>query len=596
MPLGLLFGPVACGDSDPPNLVRKTIGPSGGLISSHDDVLSIVLLPGALSGDVDIEIFPSDEPPPIFGLTYRVRPDIDLMFDAEVTYRRVLPSNPNAGVIGAIKLDTYTDEMGHWEPLPRLTVNPDQESVIAVDDQLSLYYGLVEAPNAPPLPGDDDNGDDNNDDTPTPTDDDGPIATSGMTTDDGGMTDGTTMSADSATDDGPPPGETTNTTTPPPGTDSGGDDMGMEVDDGPKVMPICSDGMPQAGELCLVAGMTFATGLGPADVGLAEVTGDANLDVVTLDLDALEIGVLPGNGDGTFEATAAAGAVAGTPVKMLVEDFTGEGAADVAVLDTAADSVSLLAGDGAGGFAAAVDTVVGTAVVDFNSANYTADGARDIAVLGATAPDLQLWFGDATGEFQPGAYTMVNAGLDAVIGTGHFNLNFDANEDAMAVGAGGYQAWAANATATMFGGQIAGGFGPGGTFVEIAVGDINEDGQPDVAAIDAAGNALIVGLSTGAPATFMFGPPFAVGTTPSDLVLADMDGDGDLDAVVCNAGSNDLTVLAWDNGTLYTEAFTAAAGTAPTAVAVGQLDDDGVPDIVVSSATDDQVAVFLSDP
>ncbi|MEX1368739.1 MAG: hypothetical protein AB1Z98_36765 [Nannocystaceae bacterium] len=150
--LGLSLGLCACGDPTPPETVRKTVGAAGGLVTSYDDVLSIVLLPGALTRDVEIEVFPSDEAPPIFGLAYRVRPDIDLLVDAQISYRRVLPGNPNAGVLAAIRLEDYVGEMGYWDPLPRVTIDPEQQSVIALDDRLSMYYGLIEDANAPPLP------------------------------------------------------------------------------------------------------------------------------------------------------------------------------------------------------------------------------------------------------------------------------------------------------------------------------------------------------------------------------------------------------------------------------------------------------------
>lgn len=139
------LGTPACGGADPDDLVRKTIGPGGGLVSSHDDVLTIVLQPGALQSEEEIEIFPSDEPPPIFGPAYRVRPDLVLRIDAEIIYRRVLPSDPQTAMVGAIRFDDYGAQMGYWRLQPRLALDAEQQWVIASDDELSLYYGLLEA-------------------------------------------------------------------------------------------------------------------------------------------------------------------------------------------------------------------------------------------------------------------------------------------------------------------------------------------------------------------------------------------------------------------------------------------------------------------
>ena len=74
-----------------------------------------------------------------------------------------------------------------------------------------------------------------------------------------------------------------------PGSTSSSSDGGeVGMDDG-MVMPICGDGIPQAGELCLMPGGSAPTGLGPADVGVGDFDGDGALDVVTLDADALDV-------------------------------------------------------------------------------------------------------------------------------------------------------------------------------------------------------------------------------------------------------------------------------------------------------------------
>jgi hypothetical protein len=143
--LGLgVLAPAGCQSDDGPSLVRRSIGPQGGVIASHDNVLQIVLLPGALSDTVEIEIEPSDVPPPIFGPAYRVRPDIELMIDAEVTYRRVLPSNPEGVAVAAIRRDDFEDGQGAWLALPRIELDIEHSIVTGIDSELSLFYGMLE--------------------------------------------------------------------------------------------------------------------------------------------------------------------------------------------------------------------------------------------------------------------------------------------------------------------------------------------------------------------------------------------------------------------------------------------------------------------
>lgn len=151
--VGALLLLAAGGCDEPEEVVRKTIGPAGGLVSSHDEVLTLAFLPGALTREHEIVIFPSDEPPLVFGPAYRVKPDIELAVDVEVTYKRVLPNDTDGVAVAAIRLDDYGAEMGHWEPLPRLSLHLPSGSVIANDYELSLYYGMLDTSGAvPPEP------------------------------------------------------------------------------------------------------------------------------------------------------------------------------------------------------------------------------------------------------------------------------------------------------------------------------------------------------------------------------------------------------------------------------------------------------------
>lgn len=586
VPVGLLLALTACAEPEPDNLVRKTIGPGGGLISSHDDVLTLVFQPGALRAEEEIEVFPSDEPPPIFGPAYRVRPDVALAVDVEVTYRRVLPSDPGGAAVGAIRYDDYSARMGHWTPLPRLAINVDQQGIIASDDELSLYYGLLEDAEVPAPAGD---GSGSAGTTgPGPGEDATGTTSSVETTGEPDPTSGNPTTGSPTT--GPTTGDPT---TGGPDTDTAGE--GPMTDTG-MVMPMCGDAMPQIGELCLVMGADYPAGLAPIDVGVGNFDGDPALDVVTLDLGALAVELLPGNGDGTLMAPAGGTPAGMAPAALSVGDFTGEGMLDVVVLDTGADSVGLLAGDGAGGLAALVATTAGVGIVGLDDADFDGDAARDLAVLNGTDGTVQMLLG-GPGGLLPGPTGMVGGGVDAAVASGSLNAAADDYDDILALGPGGYHAWASDGMGTGYVGDISGAFGGGGTFVVLTTGDIDGDGSTDVVALDVAADTMVVGMSTGGPATYDFAavPPVAVGTDPSDVVLADLDGDGDLEAVVCNATSDDVMIFAWTGG-YGAPAFTFPTGMAPSGVAVGDLDGDGVPDVVVSNEGSGSVTVVLSDP
>lgn len=124
--------------------VRATIGRSGGQISSHDGVLTLLILPGALDGDHEFVIAPSDTPPLIFGPAYRVQPDLDLSLNAEVTYARTLPNDPTGTAVAAIRRADFEADSANWIKLPTVELDVGNELVTATDTEVSLFYGLLQ--------------------------------------------------------------------------------------------------------------------------------------------------------------------------------------------------------------------------------------------------------------------------------------------------------------------------------------------------------------------------------------------------------------------------------------------------------------------
>jgi hypothetical protein len=123
----------------------QSVGPDGGLIATDDDVLTIVIQPGALGEWIDIDIERSDEPPESFGPAYRVKPNLPLEVYSEVIYRHDLPDNPDSAAIGAIHIEDFEAGQGDWTVLPREPggLILSEKTLHARDDQLAYFYALL---------------------------------------------------------------------------------------------------------------------------------------------------------------------------------------------------------------------------------------------------------------------------------------------------------------------------------------------------------------------------------------------------------------------------------------------------------------------
>lgn len=135
---------LACSTEEAPNTVTKVIGRAGGQVSSHDGVLTLTFQSQALSSDTEFKISPSDTPPPIFGPAYRVQPDLDLEVAVEVSYRRVLPSDPSRTAVAAMHRESYELDNGRWAALPVTERDVKSQLVAGTDTEVSLFYALIE--------------------------------------------------------------------------------------------------------------------------------------------------------------------------------------------------------------------------------------------------------------------------------------------------------------------------------------------------------------------------------------------------------------------------------------------------------------------
>src|SRR5438552_990220 len=344
--------------------------------------------------------------------------------------------------------------------------------------------------------------------------------------------------------------------------------------------------------------LTFATGSGatgilPTSVALGDFNGDGVQDLVVAGGGAqINVGVLLGNGDGTFQAPLTLASGGAVPLSVAVGDFNGDGVDDLAIANNHGGPISILLGNGDGTFRTAASFGAGArpsfvAVGDFNR-----DGVKDLAIVNqGSRPgtgSVSVMLGNGDGTFRVGSSLFpLNFPQSVAIA----DFNGDGIED-LAVSVDSFTYCPGSClvrSGAVFLGNGDGTFQATLTFVAsgpglVVLGDFNGDGRQDVAV----GLSVLLGNGDG---TFKTAPAFSVGTRPSSVALGDFNGDGKPDLAVVNAGSNDVSVLLGVGDGAFQTPLSFGVGISPASVAVGDFNGDGKLDLAVADAGSNTVSV-----
>ena len=164
----------------------------------------------------------------------------------------------------------------------------------------------------------------------------------------------------------------------------------------------------------------------PSDVVVGDFNADGQPDLAVVNNGDDTVSVLLGQGDGTF--TPAAGsplAVGLDPESMVVGDFNADGRPDLAVANTGGDTVGVLLGQGDGTFRPAGSPVsVGKFPQSVAVGDFDGDGRPDLAVSTLGDSTVSVLVGQGDGTFQPadGSATAVGE-LPQSVAVGDFNAD-----------------------------------------------------------------------------------------------------------------------------------------------------------------------------
>jgi hypothetical protein len=326
--------------------------------------------------------------------------------------------------------------------------------------------------------------------------------------------------------------------------------------------------------------VTYSSGgSSAASVAIADVNGDSKPDILVANIcdtnnnicsnpgGSGSVGVLIGNGDGTFQSAVTYPSGGVSPLFVAVADVNRDGKPDIVVANWCAGgcsnsggtgSVGVLLGKGNGAFQAVVTygsggfDALSTAVADLNG-----DGKLDIVVSNCSSN---------------GSACSGSGVIGVLLGNGDGTFQTAVDYDS-----GGLEAYS----------------------VEVA--DLNGDLKPDLVVANVCptsgpcnmGDAgVLLGNGDG---TFQTATAYPAGVASQSVAVTDVNGDGKLDIVMsggdigCDDGFCDglvIVLLGNGDGTLQGAVSYSSGGDRPASVKVADVNGDGKPDILVANDCD----------